>query len=96
MNFKKIVYDNQEKIIKTFQELLRIPSVLDYDSATPNMPFGKNINDALTYMLELAQKDGFNIINDEGYAGEISYKTSDSKESVGILCHLDVVPAGNK
>ena len=46
MNFKKIVYDNQEKIIKTFQELLRIPSVLDYDSATPNMPFGKNINDA--------------------------------------------------
>ena len=96
MNFKKIVYDNQEKIIKTFQELLRIPSVLDYDSAAPNMPFGKNINDALTYMLELAQKDGFNIINDEGYAGEISYKTSDSKESVGILCHLDVVPAGNK
>ena len=80
MNFKKIVYDNQEKIIKTFQELLRIPSVLDYDSAAPNMPFGKNINDALTYMLELAQKDGFNIINDEGYAGEISYKTSDSKE----------------
>ena len=50
MNFKKIVYDNQEKIIKTFQELLRIPSVLDYDSATPNMPFGKNINDALSYM----------------------------------------------
>ena len=48
MNFKKIVYDNQEKIIKTFQELLRIPSVLDYDSATPNMPFGKNNNDELT------------------------------------------------
>lgn len=47
-------------------------------------------------MLELAKKDGFTVINDDGYAGEISYKTSDSKESVGILCHLDVVPAGNK
>ena len=96
MDFKKIVYDNQEKIIKTFQGLLKIPSVLDYDSATPKMPFGKDINYALIYMLELAKKDGFIVINDDGYAGEISYKTSDSKESVGILCHLDVVPAGNK
>ena len=96
MDFKKIVYDNQEKIIKTFQGLLKIPSVLDYDSATPKMPFGKDINNALIYMLELAKKDGFIVINDDGYAGEISYKTSDSKESVGILCHLDVVPAGNK
>ena len=96
MDFKKIVYDNQEKIIKTFQGLLKIPSVLDYDSATPKMPFGKDINNALIYMLELAKKDGFTVINDDGYAGEISYKTSDSKESVGILCHLDVVPAGNK
>lgn len=96
MDFKKIVYDNQEKIIKTFQGLLKIPSVLDYDSATPKMPFGKDINNALIYMLELAKKDGFTVINDDGYAGEISYKTSNSKESVGILCHLDVVPAGNK
>lgn len=95
MDFQKIVYSHQEEIIKTFQALLRIPSVLDPSTECPNMPFGKNINDALNFMLDLAKKDGFNTINDEGYAGEISYKTKDTKESVGILCHLDVVPEGN-
>ncbi len=95
MNFKKIVYENEDKIIQTFQELLRIPSVLDYSSATPEMPFGKNINEALVYMLNLAKKDGFDVKNVDGYAGEISYKTSNVKDAVGLLCHLDVVPAGN-
>lgn len=95
MNFKEIVNQNRELIIKTFQELLRIPSVLDESTATPQMPFGKSINDALEYMLELGKKDGFEIYNDEGYAGTITYKTGNPQKSVGILCHLDVVPEGN-
>ncbi len=94
MNFENIVNKNKDEIIKTLQELLRIPSVLDFSTATKEMPFGKNINDALEYMLALGKKDGFDVINDEGYAGEITYKGTE-KESVGILCHLDVVPEGN-
>ncbi len=95
MDFKKIVNQHQNEIIKTLQELLRIESVLDPSTITKEMPFGKGINDALCYMLNIAKKDGFNVLNDEGYAGEISYKSSNSKDAVGILCHLDVVPAGN-
>ena len=94
MNFEHIVYKNKDEIVKTLQELLRIPSVLDFSTATKEMPFGKNINDALEYMLNLGKKDGFDIINDEGYAGEITYKGA-TENSVGILCHLDVVPEGN-
>lgn len=93
MEFKKIVDQNKDLIIKTLQELLQIRSVLDESTATEEMPFGKGINDALDYMMNLAEKDGFNTSRDGGYAGEISY--GDGKEIVGILCHLDVVPEGN-
>lgn len=92
MNFEKHVNDNKELIIKTLQELLRIRSVLDEDTRTPDMPFGKGINDALDYMMNLAKTDGFDTLRDGGYAGEISY--GNGEKIVGILCHLDVVPEG--
>lgn len=100
MNFEKIVNDHKEEIINTLQQLLRIPSVLDeaYQekiSGVYNEPFGPNIRKALEYMLSLGEKDGFEVLNDDGFAGVISYKNGNPKESVGILCHLDVVPVGN-
>ena len=94
MDFKKVVYENEALIVKTLQELLQIPSELDLEHATVSAPFGPAINDALNYMLDLGKSDGFDVVNDEGYAGHISYKGT-TNESVGILCHLDVVPAGN-
>lgn len=94
MNFENIVNKNKDEIIKTLQELLRIKSVLDESTSTKEMPFGKGINDALEYMLRLGEKDGFKVKNDQGYAGEITYQGS-SDETLGILCHLDVVPEGN-
>lgn len=95
MNFEKIVYEHKNEIVKTLQELLQIPSVLDENDTYKGAPFGSNIKKALEYMLEKGQKDGFEILNDEGYAGRISYKCGKQQESVGILCHLDVVPEGN-
>ncbi|MDY3899908.1 MAG: dipeptidase PepV [Bacilli bacterium] len=91
-DFTKVVNDNKELVIKTLQELLQIRSVLDEATATKDMPFGKGINDALNYMMNLASKDGFKTIRDGGYAGEVSY--GNGEEVVGILCHLDVVPEG--
>lgn len=95
MNFEKIVYNHKDEIVKTFQELLQIPSVLDESDASVGAPFGNNIRKALEYMLAKGKEDGFEVLNDEGYAGRISYKCGNQKESVGILCHLDVVPEGN-
>ena len=59
MEFNKIVNENKDLIVKTLQELLQIKSVLDESTATKEMPFGKGISDALDYMMNLAQKDGF-------------------------------------
>lgn len=92
MNFEKQINLNKEKIIKTLQELLQIRSVLDESTITTDMPFGKGINDALDYMMNLAENDGFKTLRDGGYAGEISY--GEGEKTVGILCHLDVVPEG--
>ena len=41
-------------------------------------------------MLNLGEKDGFDVVNLDGYAGHISY--GDQKEYVGTIGHLDVVP----
>lgn len=94
MNFKKIVDENKNLMIETLRGLLQIRSVLDYDTVSENAPFGKGINDALNYMLNIAKKDGFEVVNDSGYAGHISYGNNPT-DMVGILCHLDVVPEGN-
>ena len=73
MNFKNIVEQNKELMLKTLKELLQIKSVLDEENKTSEYPFGKGIDDALKYMLDLAKKDGFDTLYDDGYAGHISY-----------------------
>ena len=62
--FKK--YVNQEKIIKSLQELIRIPSVYS-KSKNPNEPFGKNTVKALNYALELGKKLGFRTKNIDAF-----------------------------
>lgn len=95
-NFEKIVASKKEEIIKSLQELLQIKSTYDESTIKKDMPFGEGINQALDYMLNKATKDGFKTLNDEGYAGEITYPAKDQDaKTVGILCHLDVVPEGN-
>lgn len=94
MDFKKVINENKDLMLKTLKELLQIRSVLDETQMTKEHPFGPGIDEALKYMLNLAKEDGFETINDEGYAGHISYGDNE-KDIVGILCHLDVVPEGN-
>ncbi|WP_420833042.1 dipeptidase PepV [Shimazuella soli] len=72
-------------------EFLKIPSVLDESTATEGAPFGKSINDALQFMLNFGKSDGFTVKNLSGYAGHIEY--GNGEEIVGILSHIDVVPA---
>lgn len=90
-DFEKMILDNKELILKKTQELIRIPSVLDENNKTDEAPFGKNVRDALDYMMNLAKEDGFKTEQDGGYAGQIDYGNPNGK-LIGILCHLDVVP----
>ena len=56
-------------------------------------PFGKNNRKALDLFVRIAQGYGLRTGTDEGYAAWAEY--GDGKGLTGILCHLDVVPAGN-
>ena len=93
IDFKKILNENKEDVIKTLQELIQIPSVLDENNKTEDAPFGKEVRKALDYMMARAKKDGFETLQDGGYAGHLEYGNKNGK-LIGILCHLDVVPVG--
>ncbi len=73
-------------------ELVRIPSGCDENAA--GFPFGPNIDRALRKALEIAAGLGFRIHYGEG--GYYGYaEIGEGPEMLGILGHLDVVPAGN-
>jgi len=76
-------------------ELLKVPTVLQkYNEEDLDAPFGVPIRQALDLMLAYGESDGFQTKNIENYAGHI--EMGDGEEVLGILGHLDVVPAGGK
>ena len=83
--------DREKQIIDETMKLLSFPSVKAEGAA--GMPFGKGIADCLDYTLELCGRFGFRTKNCGGYTGYA--EAGDGEEMVGILMHLDVVPAGN-
>lgn len=92
MDFIQEANHRKDHLVKTLQELVRIPSLYDPATIAPNAPFGKSLRDALDYMLDTAKADGFKVRDLEGYAGVIEFGEGD--EIMGVLGHLDVVPVG--
>ena len=90
MPLDKIVDFYRDKLIRSTQELVSIPSVKGKPSK--GKPFGEGINKALEYTLDLGEKLGFLVGNVDGYAGFIEF--GQGSETLGILAHLDVVPEG--
>lgn len=78
-------------MLNDIMELIRIPSVYSRDSK-PGMPFGENVDICLRKTLEIGETLGFRTKNYDGYAGEMDM--GDGENIIGILCHCDVVDAG--
>lgn len=91
MALNKIIDIYKDKLIKSTQELIAIPSVKG--EAKQGMPFGEEINRALEHALKIGEKLGFLVGNVDGYAGFIEF--GQGSETLGILAHLDVVPPGD-
>ena len=92
MDFIQEATNRKDNLVKTLQELVRIPSLYDPATITDKAPFGKGLRDALDYMLKRAEADGFKVKDIDGYAGVIEF--GEGEEIMGILGHLDVVPVG--
>lgn len=94
INFKEEVLKRKDQLILDLQKLIQINSELTtFDPERKGAPFGTGTKEALDYMLAVGERDGFSTVNLDGYAGHIEYGTQ--KDFVGIIGHLDVVPAGN-
>lgn len=94
-NYRKLADQNFDQFLNDLNTLVSIPSTRDKEHAENGAPFGPGVKDALEALLEMGKRDGFEVKNYDGYAGTITiHDAGDGAERVGILGHLDVVPAG--
>ena len=80
------------ELVRDLQELVRIPSLYDKTTVTENAPFGKEVRNALDWVLNKGKQDGFITKDVDGYAGIVEF--GKGEEIMGVLGHLDIVPVG--
>ncbi len=90
MTLNEIIDANQDNIIQTLREVVRIPSV--QGEAEEGAPYGKNVKNALEYMLNKAEELGLHTVN---FDGQVGYAEYGKGELIAVVAHLDVVPAGD-
>ncbi|MBR5228982.1 MAG: dipeptidase PepV [Firmicutes bacterium] len=90
----------KDNMIEDLRGLLKIKSVKA--PAVEGAPFGQGVKEAFHYMLDLGKREGFACTNIDEYGGHMDFAAADDSvdpvdapETMGILCHLDVVPEGN-
>ena len=94
INFIEEAKKYYDDALKDLIGLLSFPSVLDEYKEDSDAPFGIANKECLEYFLNIGLRDGFDVLNVDNYAGHISYGSG--KELIGVLGHLDVVPAVGK
>lgn len=80
----------REEILTAVRDVIRIESVRGTEE--PDAPYGRGPKAALDHVLALGERLGFRTGNMDNRVGWIEYGAGE--EMVGILGHLDVVPAG--
>lgn len=88
--FDEIIDKEKDNIIKSICEIVKFSSI-SMENATEEAPLGYECKKALDYVLDLGNKMGLKTKNLDNYCGYIEF--GEGKEIVGIMGHLDVVPA---
>lgn len=83
----------KEDYLNDLIALIKIPSVRNDAEATDEYPLGPAPAQALSAFLEMAKQDGFKTKNIDNLVGYAEWGEGD--ETLAILAHLDVMPAGN-
>lgn len=91
MKFDQWIDAHQEEILNTIRTLISYNSV--EEAPESGMPFGKTVAECLEKTLALCEAMGFETKNVDNYAGHAEYGSGE--ELVGLLVHLDIVPAGD-
>lgn len=91
MILQNFVNKEKEQMLKTLSEVIKINSVRSEERE--NSPFGEGPKNCLNFVLDKSKEMGFKVENVDNYMGWVEYGEGD--ESIAVLGHLDVVPAGN-
>lgn len=92
INWQELVEDYRKDFLEDLFTLLKIDSTRDDDAATEEYPVGPGPVEALEAFLEIGARDDFETKNFDNWAGHIEY--GHGEELLGVLGHVDVVPAG--
>lgn len=93
MDWLQLAQERKEELIQELQQLIQIESVKDENNFSDIMPFGAGPKAALEFMLQKGIEQGMITKNVDHMAGHI--EMGQGEELVGVLCHVDVVPAGD-
>lgn len=85
------IEENKTEMLSSLSELISIPSIAEETGG--EKPFGEEVDRAYRYMLAMAEREGFDTFDADGYGGHIDYDGTEDGV-VGIIGHLDVVPEG--
>lgn len=94
IDWKAEIATRQEAFLNDLQTMLRIESVRDDSQATQDAPVGPGPKAALEKFLEIAHEAGFRTKNIDNIVGYAEIGPEDAEESVAVLAHVDVMPAG--
>ena len=81
----------EDEFVEALAPLIAVNSITG--EAAPGMPFGPGPAEALRLALELSEKWGMTISEDDGYVGLADL--NDKEDLLHILAHLDIVAAGD-
>ena len=87
---REYIESKRDEIIQELKNVISFKSISE-ESGNPEAPFGEECKNVLEYVLNLGEKLGFRTKNIDGYCGYIEF--GEGEEMVGIIGHLDVVPA---
>lgn len=82
---------DEKTLLDDLGEIIAIKSV--YSEPADGAPYGEGCRQALQWFVDKARSYGLKAENMDNYCAYAEY--GEGKECIGVLAHLDVVPAGN-
>lgn len=86
MDFYKTIEADTGQMVSATRKLITYKSI--QGQAQEGMPYGKGMDDALNYILDLADEMGFHTEKIDGYCGYAEYGEGDTY--IGVFAHIDV------
>lgn len=83
--------DFTKSLVEDLCQLIHIPTVYQ-DQEIEGQPFGPQVRQGFEWVRKKAQAFGFSTKDFDGYALQID--VGEGERIIGMLCHVDVVPAG--